>query len=436
MDKRIRYSIIAAGFVFFLAAAPLIVLFVRGLKFDFKEKKFIQTGILSLKTDPLEAEIYLDGKLARTASGDIRFLEAKTYQASVRKPGYFDWNKNLLVEPNKVTWANPENNKIHLFLKNQEPVVALAGVKDFTAWPGGALGLLENEILLFNSWSLSNPKKIKTKQEFSKILVFPGAEKFLFYKNIPASENASLALFDSRSGKLFDLKALFGSREQLPIFYVTESGRLVALTQASLYAINLENSTLELLVPKVESAQIMGEVIYYLAQAKNGYELNSLDLHSGIKQVLASDFPVFKQAEILIDSRKRIFILADGSIYTISTQGLVRESENLNGWDFEQTQNTLIFTASGELRYFDEQANNRLITRLSESITLPKIAKSIGYAFFNKKNTLTALELDQTETQNSYPIFTGDNIENYFIDQNAKTLLVLDSGNIKRIRLR
>lgn len=436
MNSKIRYAIIGLGLVLFLATAPLIVLFVRGLKFDFKEKRFIQTGILSLKTDPSAVEIFLDDKLARTSAGDLRFLEAKTYRVSVKKPGFFDWHKALRVEPNKVTWANPENNKIHLLLKNQPPELVLTQVKDIIAWDNGALALLENEILIFDSWNFSAPKKIALKQKFSAVRALPDFKTFLLFQEPQAKEGAYVVLLDAATEKFYDLKILVAPKEKLPAFYFSQSGKLLVIKNGSLYSISQPDFRLELLAPKVESAWVLGETAYYLSQTPKGSELISLDLNSGIKQTLVTNSAVFTDPEIFVNGQKRIFILANGFAYTVSTQGLVQRVGNISSWHFEKTQDALMFLASGELRYFNEQANNQLITRLSENISLPKIAQSIGYAFFKQNHSLVALELDQTGAQNSYIIYNGEGIKSYFLDQNAKNFLVLDNGNLKKIRLR
>ena len=113
MVKKTRYFIIAIGFVFFLIAAPVIVLYVKGVNFDFDSKSFIQTGILAVRSNPTDAAIFLDGQQKRQNQGDVKFLVPGAYQVQIKKAGYSDWSKRLNVEAGQVTWASPAYSSVY-----------------------------------------------------------------------------------------------------------------------------------------------------------------------------------------------------------------------------------------------------------------------------------------------------------------------------------
>src|SRR4051812_12268993 len=102
MSKKARYLIIAAGFILFIILAPLTVLYVSGINYDFKTGHFTRTGIMGFKVDPKDASIFIDGKLIKKTAGNIGFLNSGEYQVKVSKDKYRDWTKRLRIEANKV----------------------------------------------------------------------------------------------------------------------------------------------------------------------------------------------------------------------------------------------------------------------------------------------------------------------------------------------
>src|SRR5574340_748921 len=120
MTQSSRYILILAGFILFLVAAPVIIMYVRGFTYDFKNNKFVSTGILAVRSDPKSANVYLDGKLKRKNSADLKFLAPREYDLELQKDGYLTWSKRLQVRPGQVTWAGPVGSKIFLFHSNPE----------------------------------------------------------------------------------------------------------------------------------------------------------------------------------------------------------------------------------------------------------------------------------------------------------------------------
>jgi hypothetical protein len=160
LSPKIRYFLIILGILIFALATPVFVLFVKGVKYDFAQKKFLATGILSIKADPSDTEVYLDGKLARETPGTIRFLTPKIYEVSLQKNGYFPWRKKFAVWPNEVVWANPADQKIFLLANDTNPQNLQAKVKDFSLLPNGYAALTDQELIVFKNDSVSATEKL------------------------------------------------------------------------------------------------------------------------------------------------------------------------------------------------------------------------------------------------------------------------------------
>ena len=437
MDKRIRYSLIIAGFIFFLIAAPLIVFFARGIKFDFEEKKFVPTGIFAVKSDPDGADILLDGKLVMTGSGEIRFLKPKDYLVAIKKPGYYPWEKTVSVEAGKVAWANPGLNKVYLLLMDKNREELFGGIVDFEAWDSGLAALAKNEIIIADGPNFTSVKRIPLPKEASGLLSSPDFTRFLLTKEADGAQDASVLLFDRQTESVSEIKNLFVSRTKLPAFGFSGDGRLFAEENSSLYEINPQGGTKTLVASAVIAWTIHNQTLYYLTQNKTGVSrLLSLDLNAGAKQTLSTNLPAFTSATIIVNSQKRIFLAADNTLYAFASDGLVKLADGLENWEYKKAQDALVFLASGELRYLDAAGQNLLITRVSENLQSPVIMEQIGYAFFIKNNTLTALELDRMAPQNSYPVYEGKSLQKFFLSRDGKYALVLDAGELNKVIVR
>lgn len=119
MTKRIRLTILALAIACFLIIAPVALLYGWGYRYDFRDKMFIQTGAIYLKSLPRKAEVWLAGveREKKTPLIIDGLLPNKKYEILVELEGFRSWQKTLEVKPTLVTEAKnilliPENPKI------------------------------------------------------------------------------------------------------------------------------------------------------------------------------------------------------------------------------------------------------------------------------------------------------------------------------------
>ena len=114
MKKRTRTILFIVCLILFALAAPSMILYSQGFRFDFNPpangKRIVQTGGFYFKVLPGSVNIYLNGKLKAetsiiTNSSLIQNLLPKTYHIEIRKDGYHIWRKNLEVKEAQVTEA-------------------------------------------------------------------------------------------------------------------------------------------------------------------------------------------------------------------------------------------------------------------------------------------------------------------------------------------
>jgi len=132
MTLKTRRIIYISLIIIFLAAAPLTILYSQGYSFDWQKKTFVKTGSFYLKSYPLSANIFIDGKKSGTAPLYAKRLLPKTYSVEINKNGFYPWQKNLKIESQIVTEARnilliPENPQVKTIDENLSPDFSLAG---------------------------------------------------------------------------------------------------------------------------------------------------------------------------------------------------------------------------------------------------------------------------------------------------------------------
>ncbi len=106
MTRRIRRLLLCSAILFFIVATPSILFYAWGYSFDWQNKKLVLTGAFYIKSNPKEAEVYLNDELKKGETpAFIKRLLPKEYQVKITKQGFHPWQKKLRVESKLVTEA-------------------------------------------------------------------------------------------------------------------------------------------------------------------------------------------------------------------------------------------------------------------------------------------------------------------------------------------
>ncbi|MCX5706694.1 MAG: PEGA domain-containing protein [Candidatus Omnitrophica bacterium] len=132
----------------FVTGLPFILSFALGYKLDSRTLKFTKTGLISIRTQPQGADIYLEGKLlGQKTPVTIGELLPGLYNLRVELENYYPWVAQVNVQPRKVSrfekiilfplrplvkqlnkeriswaWVDRENSRIY-YLNRQENIV-------------------------------------------------------------------------------------------------------------------------------------------------------------------------------------------------------------------------------------------------------------------------------------------------------------------------
>jgi len=162
MTKKIRLILFSFFALIFFIAAPQIIFYSLGYKFDFKKVKIVQTGGIHLKVVPRGVSVFLNGNFRKKTgtffdSVLIKNLMPKKYQVSVKKENYHTWEKTLTVKEGQVASAN------HITLFKQNPVFKAQPLADI---------IKDNEKISELTF-IFNPNRTLIKTNRSNYYLFP-----------------------------------------------------------------------------------------------------------------------------------------------------------------------------------------------------------------------------------------------------------------------
>lgn len=104
-----------------------LLMMANGYKINLQAKKIQKTGMIYLKTEPKDVEIFLDDKLmASKTPARLSYLLPKRYTALIKKDEFHSWSKTMSVESGLV--------EVHqnIILFRVQPKMLIASLDDVT----------------------------------------------------------------------------------------------------------------------------------------------------------------------------------------------------------------------------------------------------------------------------------------------------------------
>jgi hypothetical protein len=433
MSKKVRYLFLLAGFIFFLIAAPLAVFYVRGVSYDFGAKKFVATGILAVKSEPKDADIFLNNKLKRSGSGDVKFILPGEYNIALKKDGYQTWQKRLAIEAGQVTWASPGSSSIYLLFNSPKIQTLSDKVLDFYN-KNNLLVFLTSAQALFvlDGNPLRKSPAYFLPKPVNRIVAGDGAKNFVL-ADTSQKTNPAILVFHYNTATATDISGLFNS---LPDFQFSGSDDLYALSGQNLYKVDVASKTKLPVLQAVKAFYFQGNDLYYIQQQNSQLSLYISQAPYNQNQILLNNLPSFSNGNLLVTFGKQIYLLADGSLYKANVI-MEKITDNISEYNFNPEDAALSVFHSGEFDFYglDSQSTN-FVTRSGEDLQNLVTKNSIGYAFYSNSSGLNAIELDTRDSQNHYILYQSKTIQKFVLDSSGKNIVLLDNGELKSLEIR
>lgn len=137
--------------IIILISAYLIII-ANGYKIHYQTKSIQKTGMIYLKSEPKDVQVYINDKLmANKTPYKLAEVFADRYEAKISKDGYWNWQKTFKVESGKTS----ANEYIQLFLQEpQKMSVSEEEKKSFASllddWPAKGLEIKNISEIWFN----------------------------------------------------------------------------------------------------------------------------------------------------------------------------------------------------------------------------------------------------------------------------------------------
>jgi hypothetical protein len=88
-----------------LGASLAVIAYGRGYRLDLKKSSIHPTGLVSVTSDPIGAQVAVDGKL-KTATNNSFSVDPGWYTITISKEGYMSWQKKIRVQGEVVSRAD------------------------------------------------------------------------------------------------------------------------------------------------------------------------------------------------------------------------------------------------------------------------------------------------------------------------------------------
>ncbi|MDP2820835.1 MAG: hypothetical protein Q8O39_01345 [bacterium] len=437
--------------VLFFIFAPIVIFYSLGYRFDFQNKKLVQTGGIYVKTQPKKAKVFLNEEFVNFTdflggSFFIKNLLPGNYSLEIQNDGYGSWSKNLLVEEKMVTEV-----KEVILLPNEIPSLILdQKVIDFYSSPSlKKMLVLKNDEKGANFYLNEideNPKKLTASAEF----FFNINSSFKKINGVFWNENEEKIIINSDKGfylleKIGNKKSklilnpnikIVGFASENKISYLDANGVLVIY--------NLEDLTSEMI--KTKNKDCIWKNGSFLCLDIEGFaEKIGIDGKTqkvfNLEPLSISDKKIY---EIIAKSNK-IFVQENNALWLLDQKNIFEKIEINSGFISPAPDNKKIAIFQKEnpeisLFYLEKDYQQPI----KESGQKNKIIKQKDvsnifwfdpyHLFIQKPDKITFIETDNKGKINQFEVFNKP-IKKAVYDEKKKAFYILDSKNYQLLVL-
>lgn len=435
LSKRIFFWALV---LLFFITAPLVIFRSLGYRFNTQRGIFIYTGSISIESNPLEVEVYIDGEAKSknlnrmNNSYHIEGIKPGEHLIEVKAPGFNTWSKKITVSSGVSTefWnvllTRDDYQKENYPSQGAEKFFFDPGKKLIAYTQSGAEGLSVSVLDLNSNESLqvfSSQEYRFTDDKKENIEWSPQSKKIL----VPAmkDEKKHYLLVDIKTKEATDLeefskeddmeKARWDQDSKDFIFYLSQ-GNLHHLDTA-----NPENN--KVIAENVASYDISSGYVYYFLLS-NGiiYRTNYNDT-SEPEQITKSapDKMGDPRYQITVYDQDRIALLnRSGELYIHNTGEKEEYFKNLSSGIseiqfsndgkkmlyYDDYEISVYFMRDWEVQPWRNENEQKEIIRFSEKIDNVQWSKDYEHVVFNVGNRIKIAEIDNRSQSNISDVLT------------------------------
>lgn len=437
VKRRIYLSLLV---LLFIAGTPLLIFYSRGWRYDGDQGLILQTGSLTVESDPQGADIHIDGEyVGKTPVKALRYPPGE-YSLTLKKEGWIIREQNITIVKGQATILD----NISLIVDDNQPIRLLTGspLKLISSRDKNSHAIVvTNDIqeslyiqnkptdypLLITSFADENIQKMSWSPNNSSLFIETSSHDGNTTHFYLVSNNILVPILSPNDQPIESLFWDYNNDER--IFYYI-GGKL--LHTPDNISINIPEQMLDML--------IAGNKIYILRAEDSGLSLSVRDIKTDeeLSYVSLADYQ-FSDSVLLdfhnnymtiLDTETQIFLLLStfGNIHIVE-----RDDQFVEYFSWSLEDNQLLLTNSHEIFIAETMKEKELIARYTSVIESPIWQPK-------KQNIIFILDghVHVAEPKTSPTVVTQlEDIEGVSIstDSSGEYLFVIDTEGIMRYRL-
>lgn len=451
MEKKKRTIFFWSLVIIFFILTPAIILYARGYRFDLQRGVFVHSGTISIKTNPQDINISLDGKTSNSKSlnrvnnsYNVSGLMPGNYNLSIGADGYQSWNKKIEVHSGLASeiwnviltrndyvktdydteaiekfFVSPKSKYI-IYTQNFEDDLAtnILDIKTKTitntfAFPGWQF--IPDERKENIEWSPNEDYiSVPVRKTIATEIIDPITKKAA----ITETTQYAYSILDPAQKTSFNLNDLLQKND---INYVRwdpqDKNYLFYLSENLLYRTNINNITdTAIIAQDVSSFDLSKNNVFYSVRPHELVYRKNLD-GSGDPVQITSDFPddITQNFRLIVYDNARIALLTQNkSLYVFNSgefDSYYRKlGSDIEGLQFSDDGKKLLYWTNNAMSVYylrnwnvqPTRSENSIedITRYSEGIKNIQWAKDYEHVIFSVGAQMKIIELDPRDHRN------------------------------------
>lgn len=438
MNIHQRRLIVITFIALFLTAAPMVVLYTSGYRYNWQKNKVEQVGVLMLDVAPKDGKIYLNNELLPDKRPlRLANLLPNSYQVRAEKDGYHPWQKNLEIKARESTLVYD----IALFKNNLPQMMEPGPVTRFSLSPDESTLLIQKLNTLWLMNLETGQKKLRAILPYTinqpGIKWSPDGQWVIDYDQTGLNFTAvNIEKEKIYSWHEFDLGSI--SRVE----WATDSRHIFGLVETqnrALYQINLQNQTKRKLVdgPIADYVVGRGEIFFIKTFPDRTILYRYHELTLPILEKKTEEVVILPEGNYHLGEMKNNYALAlsdKNQIFLMDVSNKSAPLIKLKGsaavWGSGEKNNYLYYFDQSEIWAMDLKTKQSIMTaRYSDGVAQILPIPDKPYYLFLVNGALRLTELDDRGERNMITLFDKAPVTEARMDAAGKNVYLLIKNN-------
>lgn len=415
ISGKIRWTIYLLFAATFFISAPIIVLYTAGYRYSFDNNRVVDTGVLSIKSQPAGADIYIDGKKKRkTTPAVIQNTLPGEHTIRLTRDGYTEWEKNLPIKSRETTFVDNAT----LFLTRPPRLIRNIDTQEYAFEPNNEqLAYLKTEADWIELWIMQIPNKKETllarlpRSENASYTVNWSANGVYLSLTTKTRDGTEVTIVERETGETLQVDDLVANSTNFTWdakrdtrFYVDTSEGLATgditsqearlLPSGTIAAVTIDGE--RIIAQETEQQTVIGKLNDQTVDILAYLPIGNYVFHSAPEDLLLLEDP----------KRDRMILLdATGGDRPI----LLNTTAKIWDWESSEGMPRLLYSDGFDLHVYNPESHtDTTLTRVSEEITEIAWYPLGETILYGRADGLYSIEIDHRDRRNINTLLEGE----------------------------